>query len=364
MNAAPLRVGILGYGAIGRTHHRAISECEGVDVVAATRSRSVAETSELDSSLTWCADAQELVDRADVDVVGICTPSGSHATLAIEALRAGKHVVVEKPLCTELESGERAVRVAEGSGLLLSVISQRRFEPQNVHLRRLLDEDALGRPILGEALVRWYRDQDYYDSAPWRGTLAEDGGVLLNQAIHVVDLLCWLLGPVAEVSAVTATLAHEMEAEDTAVATLRFASGALGVVAASTATRPGLPAELNLFFEAGAVGVHDDRVVRWDVPEPAPAPPADVGAGSGASDPAAITALGHLRQWRDIVVALREGREPSVTGEDGLATAAVVLSAYESARTGRPVRPSRGRRRDRCRLTERAHALLERIGSR
>ena len=338
MNAAPLRVGILGYGAIGRTHHRAISECEGVEVVAATRRRSEV-ASEPDSSITWCADAQELVDRADVDVVGICTPSGSHATLAIEALRAGKHVVVEKPLCTDVENGERAVRLARDSGLLLSVISQRRFEPQNIHLRRLLDEGLLGRPILGEALVRWYRGQDYYDSAPWRGTLAEDGGVLLNQAIHVVDLLCWLLGPVAEVSATIATLAHEMEAEDTAAATLRFASGALGVLAASTATRPGLPAELNLFFEAGAVGVHDDRVVRWDVPEPAPAPP-DVGGGSGASDPAAITALGHLRQWRDIVAALREGREPSVRGEDGLATAAVVLSAYESARTGRPVRPA------------------------
>jgi UDP-N-acetyl-2-amino-2-deoxyglucuronate dehydrogenase len=340
MIAATLGVGIVGYGSIGRTHHRALSECEGVEVVAATRSRAGAGPRELDASLAWCTDAEELIGRTDVDVVCICTPSGSHATLAIEALRNGKHVVVEKPLCTDLETGERAVRLARNSGQLLSVISQRRFEPQNVHLRGLLHERLLGRPILGEALVRWYRGQDYYDSAPWRGTLAEDGGVLLNQAIHVIDLLCWLLGPVAEVSATTATLAHEMEAEDTAVATLHFASGALGVVAASTATRPGLPAELNLFFERGAVSVHDDRVVRWDVPEPLPAPPVDAGAGSGAADPAAITALGHLRQWRDIVAALREGREPSVTGEDGLATVAVVLSAYESARTCRPVRPA------------------------
>ncbi len=340
MTARALRVGILGYGSIGRTHHRALAECAGAEVVAATRSRAGAETGERESSITWCVDAEELIGRTDVDVISICTPSGSHATLAIEAMQAGKHVVVEKPLCTDVETGERAVRLARDSGLLLSVISQRRFEPQNIHLRGLLDEGLLGRPILGEALVRWYRGQDYYDSAPWRGTLAEDGGVLLNQAIHVVDLLCWLLGPVAEVSATTATLAHEIEAEDTAVANLRFASGALGVVAASTAIRPGLPAELNLFFESGAVGVHDDKVVRWDVPEPAPAPPADAGAGSGATDPAAITALGHLRQWRDIVAALRDGREPSVTGEDGLATAAVVLSAYESARTGRTVRPA------------------------
>lgn len=335
---ASLRVGILGYGNIGRTHHRALGQCEGVAAVAATRSRVSAETGVLASPFTWCADARELIRRPDIDVVSICTPSGSHAALAIEALQAGKHVVVEKPLCTDLETGKRAVRLARDSGLLLSVISQRRFEPQNIHLRGLLDDGALGRPILGEALVRWYRNQDYYDSAPWRGTLADDGGVLLNQAIHVIDLLCWLFGPVDEVSATTSTLVHEMEAEDTAVATLRFASGALGVVAASTATRPGLPAELNLFCEGGAVGVHDDCIARWDVPELPPPPPGDAGAGSGAADPAAITALGHVRQWRDIVGALREGREPSVTGEDGLATAAVVLSAYASARSGRSVR--------------------------
>lgn len=338
MTSVALRVGIVGYGSIGRTHHLALSECEGVGVVAATRSRADAQRGDLDDALAWCADAEELIRRADVDIVCICTPSGSHATLAIDALRQGKHVVVEKPISTNVEKGEQAVRLARESGLLLSVISQRRFEPQNIHLRALLDDRVLGRPILGEALVRWYRGQDYYDSAPWRGTLAEDGGVLLNQAIHVIDLLCWLLGPVAEVSAKTATLAHEMEAEDTAVVTLHFANGALGVVSASTATRPGLPAELNLFFERGTVSVHDDRVVRWDVPEPPPLP-ADAGVGSGAADPAAITTLGHLRQWRDIVAALRAGREPSVTGEDGLATVAVVLSAYESARTGRPVRP-------------------------
>ena len=343
MSATSLRVGILGYGAIGRTHHRAISECAGVEVVAATRSRTGA-TGDEDRALAWCADAEELIGRPDIDVIAICTPSGSHASLTIQALQAGKHVVVEKPLCIELGSGERAVRLAQDSGLLLSVISQRRFEPQNVHLRRLLDEDALGRPILGEALVRWYRDQDYYDSAPWRGTLADDGGVLLNQAIHAVDLLCWLLGPVVQVSATTATLAHEMEAEDTAVATLTFASGALGVVAASTATRPGLPAELNLFFERGAVGIHDDEIVRWDVPVSAPTAAAGASAGSGAADPGSVTAVGHLRQWCDIAAALRDGREPAVTGADGLATAAVVLAAYQSGRTGRAVRPAEAAR--------------------
>lgn len=341
MTASSLRVGILGYGAIGRTHHKALSECDGVEVVAATRSRIGAQPDELGGTLRWCGDAKELIGIAEIDVIAICTPSGSHSALAIEALRARKHVVVEKPLCVDLESGERAVRLARDSGLLLSVVSQRRFEPQNIHLRELLDEGVLGRPILGEALVRWYRGQDYYDSAPWRGTLADDGGVLLNQAIHVIDLLCWLLGPVAEVSATTATLGHEMEAEDTAVATLRFESRALGVIAASTATRPGLPAELNLFLERGAVSIHDDEVVRWDVTARAPTPPAEARAGSGAADPSAITALGHLRQWRDIVAALREGREPWVTGADGLATAAVVLAAYESARTGRPVQPAR-----------------------
>jgi predicted dehydrogenase len=334
VTAHPVRVGIVGFGQIGRTHFDALKSCSDARVVAISRRQSPSE----DLGIDWHAGYQELLRRADVDLVAICTPSGDHAPQALAALEAGKGVVVEKPLALTLADGERVVQIARDRGLFLSVISQRRTEPSCRYLHQAIIEGRLGRPVLGEALVRWHRDQRYYDSAPWRGTWAMDGGVLMNQAIHAIDLLCWLFGPVAEVSGATATLARRIEAEDTAVATLRFASGALGVITATTATSPGLPAELNLFWDRGLISLHDAGVVRWEAPD-LPPPPPDERPGGASSDPAAIGGLGHLRQWQDILAAYREGRDPLVTGEDALATVSIILAIEEASRTGRAVRP-------------------------
>jgi predicted dehydrogenase len=329
-----VRVGIIGFGQIGRVHVQALARCPDAEVVAVSRRQGPPA----DVTVAWHADFRELLRRPDVDLVAVCTPSGDHAAQALAALEAGKAVVVEKPLALTLADGERVVRTARERGRFLSVISQRRTEPAVRALKEALAAGHLGQPVLGEALVRWHRDQRYYDSAPWRGTRALDGGVLMNQAIHAIDLLRWFLGPVAEVAGATATLARRIEAEDTAAATLRFGSGALGVIAATTATHPGLPAELNIFGERGLVALHDAAVVRWDVPG-VPAPPAAEAPGSGSADPMTIGDLGHLRQWRDILAAYREGRPPLVTGEDGLAAIATILAIEESSRTGRPVRP-------------------------
>ena len=179
--------------------------------------------------------------------------------------------------------------------------------------------------------------QSYYDSADWRGTEAMDGGALMNQGIHLVDLLLWLMGPVATVSAMTTTRTHQMEAEDTATAALHFTSGALGVISATTAAYPGLPAELNLFFEQGAVSIYGSEVARWEVANVAP-PPDSPAAPGGAADPKAIGMVGHLAQWQEILDELRTGREPLVTGEDASAALAVVLAVYESSQSGRTVR--------------------------
>jgi UDP-N-acetyl-2-amino-2-deoxyglucuronate dehydrogenase len=334
MTAPPVRVGIVGFGQIGRTHFDALKSCPDAQVVAISRRQPPSE----DLGVAWHADYQELLHRPDVDLVAICTPSGDHAPQALAALEAGKGVIVEKPLALTLAEGDRVVRTARERGLFLSVISQRRTEPACRYLQEGIIAGRLGRPVLGEALVRWHRDQRYYDSAPWRGTRAMDGGVLMNQAIHAIDLLCWLFGPVTEVSGSTATLARRIEAEDTAVAALRFASGALGAITATTATSPGLPAELNLFWDRGLISLHDASVVRWEAPD-LPPPPADKLPGSGSANPAAIGSLGHLRQWQDIVAAYREGRDPLVTGEDALATVSTILAIEEAGRTGRAVRP-------------------------
>lgn len=327
-----VRVGIIGFGSIGQIHARALARCPSARLVAvAGRSAERARQVLADEAVAVHADYRDLLARPDVDLVSICTPSGLHAAQALDAIAVGKHVVVEKPLALDLEAGERVVRAARERGVLLSVISQRRFEPQNRYLKQVIASGALGRPLLAEALVRWFRDRSYYAQADWRGTTALDGGALMNQAIHVVDLLSWYMGPAARVCGATATLVHDIEAEDTAVAALRFESGALGLIAAATSTPPGLPAELNLFFERGTVAVHDAAVTRWEAPGISPPPPPEATPGSGSSDPSAIGILGHVRQWQDILAALAEGRDPFVCGEDGLASLRLVLAIYGSS---------------------------------
>lgn len=329
---AGIRVGIVGYGAIGRTHAEAVRATGGQVVAVAGRAAAA------DSPFAYHADHRQLVARDDIDVVAICSPSGLHAQHALDAIAAGKHVVIEKPLALDLGDGERVIQAARDRGVLLSVISQRRFEPDLRYLQARIAGGELGRALLGEANVRWWREDSYYSSAAWRGTVALDGGALMNQAIHIIDLLRWLLGPVDQVCGATATLAHAIESEDTAVAAIRFAGGALGSIVATTAARPGVPAELILSFERGSVAFAGAGISRWDLPVPPP-PTASPAARGGESDPAAIGVLGHIAQWRDITEALAAGRRPFVSGEDALATLALVLSIYESSRTQRAVRP-------------------------
>jgi predicted dehydrogenase len=331
----PIGIGIVGFGQIGRTHLDALSGLEDARVVAVSRRERPAN----DPGVDWHADYHELIERDDIDLVAICTPSGLHARQALDALQAGKGVVIEKPIALSLDDGEQVVRTARERNLFLSVISQRRTEDAARALKRAIDDGQLGRPVLGEVLVRWSRDQAYYDSAPWRGIRAMDGGVMLNQAIHAIDLLCWLLGPVESVAGSTATLVRRMEAEDTASATIRFASGALGAITATTAISPGLPAEVNVFGELGVASLHEATVARWDIPGVEP-PVATTLPGSGSTNPAAIGSLGHQRQWRDIIDAYLAGRDPLVTGEEGLATVATILAIEESSRSGRQVEPA------------------------
>lgn len=334
---APIRVGIIGYGTIARTHHRVLHDRPDAHVVAIAKP---GDAPTMEFAATHYPDHLALLERDEIDLAVVCSPSGDHASQATDCLEAGKHVVVEKPLTLDIDAGRQAVERAQRAGLLLSVISQRRFEPQNVILKQAIGDGRLGRPVLGEVLVRWFRSQQYYDATNWRGTVAGDGGVLMNQAIHAVDLLRWFMGPVETVSGVTRTRTHRIEAEDTAVATLCFASGALGAITATTSARPGLAAEINLFFEHGCVTMHDDRIVRWNVDFASRPANISANAGSGADSATGITLLGHRRQWDDIINSLHHGSPPAVTGPDALGSAALVLAVYESGRTGAPVHPT------------------------
>jgi predicted dehydrogenase len=271
-------------------------------------------------------------------------PSGLHAEIGVRAARAGKHLAVEKPVDVTLAAADRLIEAARDAGVALTVISQHRFDPGLIELKRLIGEDALGRLVLGEASTKWYRTQAYYDSAGWRGTWAMDGGSLMNQGVHYVDLLRWCMGPVTEVTAVCATQAHQVEVEDTALALVRFASGAVGTIMSTTAAYPGFPQRLEITGTGGTVIVEDGRITRraltgQDDHGPDGTGEASTGEAStgAAADPAAIEVASHAAQLADLLAAVAGEREPAVGGQDGRDALEIICAVYESARTGRTV---------------------------
>lgn len=331
-----LGVGIIGLGSIGRTHARALATFpDEVELVGAVRtSREALDELGLTGARVFSS-AEELIADPAVDVVVIASPSEQHADQTVAAIRAGKAAVVEKPIALTFEEVERIEDALRENPVFVSVIAQRRFERQHLELRDLLRSGALGRIVLAETFVHWHRDDAYYASAPWRA-LAPGGGSLMNQALHSVDLLDWLVGPFGSVTGYTATLNHDMAAEDSAVVALRLADGGLGVIASTTAIKHGEPAELAIRTTEGTVTLSGADIVRWDfdgVPQPETAP----AAASGANDPSAIGIAGHVAQWADILGALREGREPLIPARDGLRTARIIASIYRSAETGEHV---------------------------
>jgi UDP-N-acetyl-2-amino-2-deoxyglucuronate dehydrogenase len=351
----PRGFGIVGAGAISSTHADAIASLPDARLVAVTdvepeRAKSLAARND-------CAaepDLDALLAREDIDVVSVCVPSGLHAEVGIRAAAAGKHLVVEKPLDVSLAAADRLISAARTAGVVMTVISQHRFDQGLIELRRLLDGGELGRLVLGEASTKWYRSQDYYDSAAWRGTWALDGGSLMNQGVHYLDLLLWSMGPVAEVTALFSTQTHQIEVEDAALAVLRFSSGAVGTIVASTAVFPGSAQRLEISGTRGTVVIEDGEIIRCELSAgSAEAGPRGSLTARGSAPPAAaatptgLKTASHAAQISDLLDAIDEGRAPLVTGEDGRAAVELVCAVYESARDARAVRlPAVSRVRD------------------
>ncbi len=335
-----LGFGIIGAGAICPLHLAAIERCEGAELagvadVSAERARSVGEAHQV----PWHTDYHDLLRDPNVDVVCVLTPSGLRAPVCVDAARAGKHIVAEKPLEVTLDRVDSIIDECDAAGVNLAVIFQLRFLPGVQEVAKAVFEGRLGKPVLGDAYVKWFRSQDYYDSATWRGTWALDGGgALMNQGIHYIDLLQWFLGPTRSVYGHVATLVRErIEVEDTAVACLTFESGALGVIEACTSANVGRPARLELRGEKGTVVLEDGNVVFWDIcgEEPFAAPHVDT--GSGATHPMAITSVGHEAQIRDMVVAINESRAPVVDGREARKAIEIISAIYKSSESGQPV---------------------------
>lgn len=284
-------------------------------------------------------DLDDLLAAPGVDVVSILTPSGSHAALAVAAAGAGKHVVVEKPMALRLADADAMIRACDLARVKLFVIKQNRFNPPVVAARAALDAGRFGRLVLGTVRVRWTRDQAYYDQDAWRGTWAQDGGVLSNQASHHIDLLEWFMGDVISVHARATTALVKIEAEDTCVATLRFRNGALGIIEATTAARPrDLEGSLSILGERGAVeigGFAVNRIRTWQFTDPEPQD-ADI-AAQASVDPPTVYGFGHQAYYEHVVDCLRLDRAALVHGLEGRRSLELITALYESIETGREV---------------------------
>lgn len=343
-----LRAGVIGCGNVAGNHAAAYRDLPGVELVAC---------SDLDPARAARFAGQhgaEAVRPEDVfalglDLVSVCTPHPTHEAVVTEAAAHGVHVLCEKPVAIDLDAAARMVGACETAGVTFGVLFQRRFWPAAQRIRTAIDDGTLGTPILGHASVLLHRDTSYYSADPWRGTWATDGGgVLMTQAVHNIDLLQWFMGRAVEVSARHATFKHSaaIEVEDTAVATLRFASGGLATLAASTALTPGLGTRVQVSGATGAsAGLAEypeggeGRIDVWAVPG---AEAAESPFGPGLSADRALSQINgslapfHLLQIADFVDAVREGREPAVTGRESAKSLAILSALYASAASGRP----------------------------
>jgi predicted dehydrogenase len=339
--------GIIGAGMISRFHAKAIKEVKGAKLVAcADRSFAKAEALAKEFGCTPYDSVEAMVADPNLHAATIATPSGAHMEPAVIAAKAGKHVIVEKPLEITLKRCDKIIDACDKAGVKLAAIFPSRFHDSAKLMKGAVDAERFGRITLGDAYVKWFRTQQYYDSGAWRGTWSLDGGgALMNQAVHTVDLLSWLMGPVTEVQAFTATLAHDrIEVEDVATATLRFASGALGVIEATTAAFPGYLKRIELHGSEGSAVLEEEDIKAWDFAKKLRTDAAihrqmacSKSTGGGAADPAAIGHHGHMLQIQDFVEAIRKDRAPAVDGPEGRKSIEIILAIYQSAKTGKKV---------------------------
>jgi len=344
-----LRLALVGCGRIARRH----SELLGLGVIRGARLvavcdsvRDSAEAIGTQFRVPYYTDMHDMMCHEDIDVVAVLTESGHHARHVMELARYGKHIVVEKPMALTLDDADAMIDACREHGVRLFVVKQNRFNVPVVKLREALEQGRFGRLVLGTVRVRWCRTQAYYDQAPWRGTWAMDGGVLTNQASHHIDMLTWMLGDVERVFAHSATLLARIEAEDTAVATLRFRNGALGVIEATTATRPkDLEGSISILGSGGTVEIAGFAVNKMKVWNFIDEHPDDAGVMEHYSvNPPNVYGFGHQAYYEHVVDCLCNGTPTLVDGAAGRKSLELITAIYESIETGRevvlPVQPA------------------------
>jgi len=336
-----MHIGILGGGNISESHLKAALEIDGLEVsaVCGQNREKVAALASTCQAKTYSKTAEFLKHRP-MDMVAIGSPSGVHAEQGIAAARAGLHVLVEKPIDINVERADQLISECDEANVKLGVFFQDRVARDSLRLKRMIASGRLGDILLATAHVKWYRPPDYYGDSRWRGTWDLDGGgAVMNQAVHTVDLLLWLLGDVRSVSAFTRTQLHDIEVEDTAVAVLEFESGALGTFEASTSAFPGQPRKLFVSGSEGTVSLEHDRIVAIDLhsARESDAKPQTTGRNLSESSPVVSDVTGHRNILQDFIEAINLDRPPLCDGSEARRSVELVEAIYRSSREGAPV---------------------------
>lgn len=340
--------GIIGAGMIAQVHAKAISAIDNAVLVGLhSRGKDKMNAFAEENNCKAFDSLEEMLADPAIDVVCICTPSGAHADPTLQCIHAGKHCLVEKPLEVTLEKCDSIIEASRRTGIKVGVIFPSRFYDQALLLKKAIDDQKFGDIVLGDAYVKWHRSEAYYKSNPWRGTIALDGGgALMNQGIHSVDLLQWYMGKIESVQAFAGNRRHKgIEVEDTVVAVLKFANGAMGNIECSTAIFPGDLKRIEINGTVGTAVLQESNLTKWEflemTSEDAKLNDAMKGNalahGGGASNPADISFVGHQRQIEDMIHAIETDTQPMVDAVEGRKAVEIVLAIYESARTGKMV---------------------------
>ncbi len=331
--------GIIGCGFVGSVHAESITDADQGKLLACydVDEKNVKEFAEK-YNLQAYTDLERFLARDDIQIVSICTPSSLHGSLGIKTAEAKKHVIIEKPLDITPQKCDAVIDVAHKNGVKLTVIFQSRFKEAAQALRSALEDGRFGRLVLGNALVKWYRSPEYYRKGGWKGTKKYDGGgALINQSIHTIDLLQWIMGPVKEIQSKVRTLIHDIEVEDTALAILEFENGALGVIEGTTSIYPGFDERLEIHGENGCACIEGNRIAAWEFKEERKEDEqikliGQEDKSGGAKEATGISTQYHQRQIEDMIDAVLSDRKPLIDGEEGKKAVEIIHRIYKGSR--------------------------------
>ncbi len=334
-----IRFALVGCGAISKKHIIALSRIDEAELIAVSDiDRNTVSTVGKENNLPFYTDCTQMAHKEDLDVFVILTPSGLHAKNIFDLVKFGKHFIVEKPLALRLKDADLIIESCDRMGSKLFVVQQNRFNPPIVRLKETIESGRFGKIVMASACVRWCRRQQYYDQKKWLGTWAHDGGVLANQANHHVDMLTWLVGDVESVDAMTATRLADIEAEDTAAVIVKFRNGALGVIEATTATRPkDLEGSISILGEKGAVkvcGFFMNELRTWNFEEALPGDD-EIFDKDGINPD--IFAWNHTEYYKDVIRSIKVNKKGLIDGLEGRRSLELINAIYESVETGSKV---------------------------